>query len=87
MYQVPYGYDFIESLRGDWNRSQQAGCHLVGVYIVPRARLKTRLGVTFFVLYYPHLRHIFVYPLLQQRARSGFSFYRGREEALHYGRL
>jgi len=25
--------------------------------------------------------------LLQQYARSGFSFYRGREEAVHYDRL
>ena len=25
--------------------------------------------------------------LLQQHARSGFSFYRGREEAVHYDRL
>ena len=31
----------------------------------------------------PYLR----LPLLQQHARSGFSFYRGREEAVHYDRL
>ena len=31
----------------------------------------------------PYLR----LPLLQQHARSGFSFYRGREEAVHYNRL
>ena len=31
----------------------------------------------------PYLR----LPLLQQHARSGFSFYLGREEAVHYGRL
>ena len=31
----------------------------------------------------PYLR----LPLLQQHARSEFSFYRGREEAVHYDRL
>jgi len=35
----------------------------------------------------PTLPPYFRLPLLQQHARSGFNFYRGREEAVHYNRL
>ena len=44
------------------------------------------LRLPFFRILMPTLLPYLHLPILKQHARSGFSFYRGREEAVHYDR-